>query len=383
MVKEARPDARTAIFWHIPWPNPEAFGICPWQRELLDGLLGADLIGFHLQSHGNNFLESVDRVLQSRIDREDFAVNRNEHVTYVRPFPISVAFANETPVSDSNGSPYLERARLLRNVGARAPMLGIGVDRVDYTKGLLERFLALETFFEKYPIYRGQFTFVQIGAPSRTHIRRYRELMEEVQAEAERINRRFATDEWKPIVFLPQHHSHEQILPYYRTADLCLVTSLHDGMNLVAKEYVAAQSGETGVLILSRFAGASHELVDALLVNPYDIAKVAEAIHRALEMPPEERHARMARMRAYVREHNIYRWAGNLITELASLRLDTSEHDGPKSSEVDLLAAHPTPPPTGMSPYAVHSIRARSLQPEELEGIRANLGQRKFNITLP
>jgi trehalose-6-phosphate synthase len=338
MVKEARPDARTAIFWHIPWPNPEAFGICPWQRELLDGLLGADLIGFHLQSHGNNFLDSVDRLLQSRIGRENFAVYRNEHVTYVRPFPISVAFANETSLPTSSGSPHLERTRLLRNVGVKAPMLGIGVDRVDYTKGLPERFLALETFFEKYPMYRGQFTFVQIGAPSRTHIRRYSDLMKEVQAEADRINRRFETDEWKPIVLLLEHHSHEQILPYYRAADLCLVSSLHDGMNLVAKEYVAAQSGETGVLILSRFAGASHELVDALLINPYDLTEVAEAIHQALEMPAEERHARMARMRAYVREHNVYRWAGNLVAELASLRLDTPGHAEPKSSGIELLA---------------------------------------------
>jgi alpha,alpha-trehalose-phosphate synthase [UDP-forming] len=325
MVKKARPDARVAIFWHIPWPNPEAFGICPWQRELLDGLLGADLIGFHIQSHCNNFLETVDRALQSRIDREHFAVSRSEHLTYVRPFPISVAFTNGIAESPASESCYEERARLLGSLGVKANMLGIGVDRVDYTKGLPERFVALERFFEKHPIYRGQFTFVQIGAPSRTHIRRYQELMEQLRAEVERINRRFQTSDWRPIVFLPQHHSHEQILPYYRTADLCLVTSLHDGMNLVSKEYVAAQSNQTGVLILSRFAGASHELVDSLLVNPYDTEELAAAIHTGLQMAPDERRARMARMRAYVREHNIYRWAGNLIAELAALRLDTPE----------------------------------------------------------
>jgi trehalose-6-phosphate synthase len=193
---------------------------------------------------------------------------------------------------------------------------------VDYTKGIPERFRALEMFFEKYPSYRRQFTFVQIGAPSRTHIKRYHDLMEEVETEAARINRRFETGYWKPIVFLPRHHSHREILPYYRTADVCMVTSLHDGMNLVAKEFIASRSDEQGALILSRFAGASQELVDALLVNPYDTEELADAIHRALDMTPEERHARMARMRAYVREHNIYRWAGSLISELVALRID-------------------------------------------------------------
>jgi len=323
MIKEARPDARTAIFWHIPWPNPEAFGICPWRRELLDGLLGADLIGFHIQSHCNNFLDTVDHTLESRVDREHFAVNRNGHLTAVRPFPISVTFTNEEDAA-ADDSAYLERAEIFKALGVEAQMLGVGVDRIDYTKGIPERFRALEMFFEKCPIYRGQFTFVQIGAPSRTHIRRYQELMAEVETEAERINRRFQTGRWKPIVLLPSHHSHQQILPYYRRADLCLVTSLHDGMNLVAKEFVAARADNQGVLILSRFAGASHELADSLHVNPYDTEELAGAIHRALEMTPEEKHARMTRMRAYVREHNIYRWAGTLIAELASLRLDSS-----------------------------------------------------------
>ncbi len=321
MIKEARPDARVAIFWHIPWPNPEAFGICPWQRELLDGLLGADLIGFHIQSHCNNFLETVDRALESRIDRERFAVTRHGHLSAVRPFPISVTF----PCGDPPAAAVEDRLALFRNLGVDAAMLGVGVDRVDYTKGIPERFRAIEMFFEKFPSYRGQFTFVQIGAPSRTHIRRYHDLLEEVEQEAARINGRFEAGAWRPIVFLPRHHSHREILPYYRAADLCMVTSLHDGMNLVAKEFVASRADEQGALILSRFAGASHELVDALVVNPYDTGELAEAIHRALAMPPEEKRARMARMRAYLREHNIYRWAGTLIHELISLRLDRPE----------------------------------------------------------
>ena len=333
MIKEARPDARVAIFWHIPWPNPEAFGICPWQRELLDGLLGADLIGFHIQSHCNNFLETVDRALESRIDREHFAVNRRGHFTSVRAFPISVKF----PAKDAYAS-YTERSELFRNLGVDATMLGFGVDRVDYTKGIPERFRAIELFFEKFPAYRQQFTFVQIGAPSRTHIRRYHDLLDEVLQEAVRINRRFETGSWRPIVFLPRHHSHDQILPYYRAADLCMVTSLHDGMNLVAKEFVASRADEQGALILSRFAGASHELADALVVNPYDTEELADSIHRALAMSPEEKHARMARMRAYVRDHNIYRWAGNLIQELVSLRLEVPEDRPVQPPQPRLLA---------------------------------------------
>ncbi|HSM79937.1 MAG TPA: trehalose-6-phosphate synthase, partial [Bryobacteraceae bacterium] len=252
--------------------------------------------------------------------------------------PISVGFASEPEETESQESSYIERGALLRRLGVEATMLGVGVDRVDYTKGIPERFAALEVFFEKYPLFKRRFTFVQIGAPSRSNIRRYHDLMEEVKSEAERINRKFETANWKPIVFLPQHHGHEEILPYYRMADLCLVTSLHDGMNLVAKEYVAARSDEQGVLILSRFAGASNELSDALLVNPYDAQEMADAIHRALGMSPEEKHARMARMRAYLAEHNIYRWAADLIAALAALRIDTDHRLPRKASKPPAIA---------------------------------------------
>ena len=324
LIKAARPDARVAIFWHIPWPNPEAFGICPWQRELLEGLLGADLIGFHIQAHCNNFLETVDRVLESRIERDRSAVSRHGHLTVVKRFPISVAMEAVTPQEPDpqtgSGLRYLHRAELLAAHGVRAPFMGVGVDRVDYTKGILERFRGLERFFEKHPAYRGEFTFVQIGAPSRSEIKRYHDLMVEVEQEAERINKRFQTNEWRPIVLLNRHHSREEILPYYQHADVCMVTSLHDGMNLVAKEFVATRPDDQGVLILSWFTGASHELVDALVVNPYDTEEVADAIHQSLEMAPEERRLRMHRMRAVVREHNIYRWAGNLIGELCEIR---------------------------------------------------------------
>jgi len=325
LIKQQRSDARVAIFWHIPWPNPEAFAICPWQRELLDGLLGADLVGFHIQSHCNNFLQTVDRALESRIDWEHFSVRRLGHLTVVKPFPISVDLIQETPVEEGQALDTIDRTTLLKTLSTDATFVGLGVDRVDYTKGILERFSAIERFLERYPNYQGQFTFVQIGAPSRTHIKRYHDLFNEIEVEAERINWRFRTDSWKPIVLLKRQHNHDEIQDYYRIADLCLVTSLHDGMNLVAKEFLAARHDERGVLILSRFTGAARELQDALIVNPYDIDQTAEAIRVALEMAPEEVQERMHRMRRVVREYNVYRWAGTLIGELCELRLD-SEH---------------------------------------------------------
>ena len=329
MIKERRPDARVAIFWHIPWPNPEAFGICPWQRELLDGMLGADLIGFHIQAHCNNFLETVDRALESRIDWEHFAVNRARSPHHRAAVPHQRGRSNGETGAPRPGSVRRGAQALLhRELGGKPAFLGLGVDRVDYTKGIPERFRGIERFLELYPAYREKFTFVQIGAPSRTHIKRYQDLMTEVEAEAERINRRFRTGTWKPIVFLNRHHSHAEIQAYYRAADLCLVTSLHDGMNLVAKEFVAARDDEQGVLILSRFTGASHELADALVVNPYDTDELAQAIHTALTMPAEERRARMQRMRAVVQENNVYRWAGDLIGELAAIRLAPAGSSG-------------------------------------------------------
>jgi len=326
MIKDARPDVRVAIFWHIPWPNPEAFGICPWQRELLDGLLGADLVAFHTQAHCNNFLETVDAAMESRVEWERFSVKRREHVTFVRPFPISVDFREARPEPGVvTPSPYDLRASLLKAFGIRASFLGIGVDRIDYTKGIIERFRGIERFLERWPSFQGRFTFVQIGAPSRTTIPRYHDLLGEVGAEATRINARFMNSDWKPIVLLTRHHSHQEIQPYYRAADLCLVTSLHDGMNLVAKEFVAARDDEEGALILSQFTGATRELRDALIVNPYDLEQMAEAIRVALDMDAGERQARMRRMRATVKEHNVYRWAGNLLSELAELRIDEAE----------------------------------------------------------
>ncbi|HWZ99403.1 MAG TPA: trehalose-6-phosphate synthase [Candidatus Dormibacteraeota bacterium] len=325
MVKEARPDARIAIFWHIPWPNPEVFGICPWQRELVDGLLGADLIGFHTQTHCNNFLETVDRALEALTEWDRFAVNRQGHVTLVRPYPISVAFPDSSAEQRTWKSSGEERAALCAELGIEASLLGIGVDRVDYTKGILERFRGIERFLEIHPEYQKRFSFVQIGAPSRTEIARYQQFLDEVSAEAERINARFQNGRWKPILMLRKHHSHKEIARFYRAASVCLVTSLHDGMNLVAKEFVASRDDERGTLILSTFAGAALELTDALQINPYDVQQLAAAIYRSLEMPEDEQAARMRHMRKNIREHNVFRWAASLLSDLTEIRIDAPE----------------------------------------------------------
>jgi len=317
-IKRTRPDARVALFWHIPWPNFEAFGICPWQEEILLGMLGADLVGFHTQFHCNNFLETVERTIEGRVEWDDFAVIRGHHTTQVLPFPISVATEPEerVPAGDDD----------LATLETPVEFLGIGVERIDYTKGLPERFRAIRRFFERWPEYRRRVVFVQLASPSRSRIPRYQQLQEEIHEIVRRINDDLGEWGWQPIVYRERHHEHREIRAWYRAAQFCVVSSLHDGMNLVAKEFIAARDDDDAVLILSRFTGASRELRDALLVNPYDIEGTAEAIHRAIEMAPAERRDRMSRMRAHVREHNIFRWAGMLMSELT--RIPRGERPG-------------------------------------------------------
>ena len=346
MIKKARPDARVAIFWHIPWPNAEAFGICPWQAELVDGLLGADIIGFHIQSHCNNFLETVDRALEARTDWEHFSIRRGGHLSLVRPFPISVAWDEHTPETasvalsrngfSSNTGPMIVHGRssaaddaedwthtaLHRELGIEGLHMLLGVDRMDYTKGIVERLLAVESLLDAHPWFLEKTVFVQIAAPSRTHIPSYVELSTRVHETVDRINRRFETSRWRPIILIDRQCSHQEVARYYQAAEVCLVTSLHDGMNLVAKEYLAAKKDCNGVLILSRFTGAAQELRDALVVNPYDIDRVGEAIRTALEMSTGERQLRMERLRHQVKEHNVYRWASNVLTDLCAVRLE-------------------------------------------------------------
>lgn len=317
LIKEKRPDARVAIFWHIPWPNPESFGICPWQKEILTGMLGADLIGFHTQYHCNNFLETVNDSLESRVLWENFSVKIANHFTLVKPFPISIDFTPVQQKMDTAEAPQV--STLLNPHGISANYIGIGVDRIDYTKGLLEKFLAIERLIEKYPEYMGQLTFVQIGAPSRALLKTYADTISIVEQEVARINARFRSKNWQPILFLKGHHSHEQIQPYYKAAQFCMVTSLHDGMNLVAKEFIASRNSEDGVLILSQFAGASQELHGAIIINPYDIEQTAEAIRTAVKMPASLQSQKMKQMRRLIMRHNVYSWGANILRSMASI----------------------------------------------------------------
>lgn len=318
-IKEKRPDATIGIFWHIPWVSAESFSICPWKKEIIDGMLGADLIGFHTQLYCNNFIETVGRELESLIDYEQFTVTRNGHTSFIKPFPISIALPQEDipqPIHEKNNSKAKE---LLKSLGIQTKYIGIGVDRLDYIKGILERLTGIEIFLDTYPEYREQFTFIQISSPSETKTKKYFDFAQSVESEVQRINNRFKTKNWKPIVFLPKHHSHKELKEYYKIADFCLITSLHDGMNLVAKEYVVSRSDEKGVLILSQFAGAAKELKDALIVNPYNGKQTAEAIYTALQMPLSEQSKRLRKMRNVVKNYNIYRWSAEILKTLVSL----------------------------------------------------------------
>ena len=318
MIKDARPDAVVCQFWHIPWPNPEAFRICPWKETILDGLLGNDLLAFHIQYHCNNFLETVDRTLESRVDREHFAVYRGGHRTFVQPFPISIdpsLWASVMPGPDWDRDVAATR-RKLRVGEARLVM---GVDRLDYTKGIPERLLAFERLLERHPEWRERVVFLQIGAPTRDQLGQYQAFSAEVRARVQAINRRFGTARWTPVVYRREHHSPEEIGAFYRAADVCVVSSLHDGMNLVAKEFVASRTDEAGVLLLSEFTGAARALSDVVPVNPFAPDDFAEAIHGGLIMPLAEQRRRMQNLRAEVLSHTVFDWAGNLLTEAARL----------------------------------------------------------------
>jgi len=318
MIKDKRPDAKIALFWHIPWPTPEAFMICPYQNEILEGMLGSDLIGFHVQNHCNNFLDTANRLLESRIDTEKFSVVRSGKETFIRAFPISI----NARIGDGSFKvdPIREVEKLKKEFELNDKIVAVGVDRIDYTKGIVERILALDRFLEKYPEYKKKFVFIQLAAPSRTHIKRYHDLIGEIDELVEKINWKHIDGNWKPIIYLKKYFSQDDIQPYYKLGDICIVSSLHDGMNLVAKEYVAERDDLSGALILSQFTGASRELTDAILVNPYSIEKFADSIKLAIQMPKEEKQRRMENMRKVIAENNIYRWAANIITEMVALK---------------------------------------------------------------
>lgn len=319
LIKLQKPGTVIGIFWHIPWPNPESFSICPWKKEILDGMLGADLLGFHTQLYCNNFIETVGRELESLIDIERFTITKNNHTSYVKPFPISISFPNGFEEKNDQNEDQNEKEELMKRLEIKTKYIGLGVDRLDYTKGILERLKSIEIFLNKHPTYQGNFTFIQIAAPSRTKVKKYRDFAVDVEKEVERINNLFKAKGWKPIVFLEKHHNHTEIQKFYRLVHFCLVTSLHDGMNLVAKEYVASRYDEKGVLILSQYTGASRELKDALIINPYNGEQTADAIKEALEMTPKEQTKRMRNMREIIKNYNVYRWSAELLKTIVNL----------------------------------------------------------------
>lgn len=317
MVREKLPKATIIMFWHIPWPNPESFGICPWREELLEGLLGNTLLGFHTPFHCKNFIETVDRYLETRIEHEASTVSYGGELTQVEPYPISIAW----PESDAPLDVVRCRRELREELGLPIlHQLALGVDRLDYTKGIVERFQAVERLLEQQPGLVGRFSLLQIAAPSRSSLDEYQSLEARVRKLALSINQRYANPVAPPILLRVEHFDEDQLARCYRAADVCLVTSLHDGMNLVAKEFIAARDDELGVLVLSQFTGAARELHEALIINPYHIEQGAQALHRALSMPEAEQRERMRSMRSLVRDFNVYRWAGLMLLDAARLR---------------------------------------------------------------
>ncbi len=318
MLKQRVPQAVVAQFWHIPWPNPEVFRICPWRHELLDGLLGNDLLGFHTRFHCLNFTETVANEVEARPDQEATAIIYRGSVTKIRSIPISVDFsAIEKQASSPETLKRMEELR--RRYGLPEKNLGLGVDRLDYTKGITERIEGISSFLDHHPEYRGRFAFLQVAPPSRTRVEDYRRLAEEVDRAVERVNDRHRQGSWQPILYAKEHLGQQDLYALYRMARFCLVSSLHDGMNLVAKEYISANVDESGVLLLSRFTGSVRQLSDALIVNPYAVDELGEQIHQALEMDAGEVRWRMRRLREGVRVNNIYKWASTIVHKIGHL----------------------------------------------------------------
>ena len=314
MIRDRAPHVVTSLFWHIPWPNSEIVDICPWKETLLEGMLGADVIGFHTTRHCRNFLESAQRYLECRVDYEEMSISCAGHRTLVRKYPISV----EWPYPSAS---HAEGKALRRSLDIAPGMhVSLGVDRADYTKGLVERIAAVELLLEENPSLIGQYVFVQLASPTRTCIRKYQMLADELREIADRVNERFGTGTWKPVLLHMRAFSPDEVRRHYRMADSAVVTPLHDGMNLVAKEYVAACDDGDGVLVLSTYAGAARELEGALLVNPYHMEQVAEAMLRAIRMPIVERRARIQLMRGQIATHSIYHWSESLLKDMIEVR---------------------------------------------------------------
>lgn len=329
-----------AQFWHVPWPNREVFRTFPWAEELLDGLLGNDVLGFHIHYHCQNFLDTVDRCIEARVDLDRSEIARRGHITRVRPFPISIDFAQadlrgRSPEVAAARENWLEKYPLLRG-----KQIGASIERLDYSKGIPQRLAALEHFLSRHPEWHGQLCFVQIAVLSREALAAYQAEERAVDEAAARINASFGTPHWQPVLLLKQHHGPTEMMALHQLAAFFMVNSLHDGMNLVAKEFVASRHDERGVLILSRFTGASRELSQAIPINPFAIDEVAEAIGLALAMKPSRQKRRMRLMREQVAHQNVYRWGGRLLTSLIRVdhEKDTEDDDESPDGEADFAA---------------------------------------------
>ena len=320
LVRAQMPHATIVSFWHIPWPHPDQMGVCPWLPELLEGLLGSDIVGFQTPQHLRNFADLAGRSGKQVTQGEAPEVVERSHTTQVRDYPISIAWPTAAEAATLPSVESCRRdARARWSLGPQGKLI-VGVDRFDYTKGILERLNALEQLLDTHPQWQGRVRFVQIAAPTRTGLKEYTDFQAQVLAEVARINARFAGSGDAPIVLLEAHHDRTALDALYRSADVCLVTSLHDGMNLVCKEFVAARDDGQGVLVLSQFAGAANELGPALIVNPYHTAQVANALHQALSMPSSEQRRRMHALRETVKAANVYRWAASMLLDAAALR---------------------------------------------------------------
>ena len=319
LIRERLPHARIVTFWHLPWPDWQAFEICPWSRYLLEGLLGSSIIGFQTPLDCRNFVETVERCLGAHIDRHHESITYDGRQVLVRAYPTSVRWpgwwASCSPDVDVCRDSIRRQLRLAPGV-----RLGVGVDRLDHTRGLEEKLLAIERLLECYPEYRTGVVFAQLLAPARESLPGACELRVRVRALRDRINETFGSGGHEPIVLIEAEHAPAHINLFLRAADFCYINSLHDGMNLVAKEFVAARDDEGGVLVLSTFAGAARELTDALIVNPYDTDAAASVLARALAMPAAEQRERMRRLRSVVGEYSAWRWAAHVLSDAARLR---------------------------------------------------------------
>jgi trehalose 6-phosphate synthase len=328
-LRESGRDLRIAQFWHIPWPNPEVFRILPWRHEVLEGLLANDLVGFHTRTHAINFLDSVNAEMEARVDHAQSSVERSGHRTFVGNFPIGVDAEEIGALAGMPVSAAGER-RIRHELGLEGIRVGLGVDRMDYTKGIPERLEALEAMFERHPDWVGRFAFVQIGVPTRIELAEYRAVRDQSREIAHRINLRFPRAGGPTVHLIERNLDFFELVPYYRLADLCAVTSLHDGMNLVAKEYVAACIDGEGALVLSPFTGAARELARAYLASPFDREAMAEAYHQALVEDPAVRRERMAALRETVLRFTVFDWAIDVLDALvtAGLRAPAAQSRG-------------------------------------------------------